>query len=167
MKPTIRSLTPNDFNEILSINNANVPALSGLDLERLQHLVAHSLHALVVEQTSIVGFCLTFSNNAPYDSRNYQWFRNRYEHFVYLDRVAFIPEAQGIGLGKLLYNHLEALMREYSPNQPLCCEVNLEPPNLQSLRFHERLGFIRVANIDHGNDYKVVMLEKKLPTKSL
>jgi predicted GNAT superfamily acetyltransferase len=26
--------------------------------------------------------------------------------------------------------------------RPLCCEVNIEPPNDASLAFHERLGFV-------------------------
>jgi uncharacterized protein len=41
--------------------------------------------------------------DSAYDSVNYRWFTERYDDFMYLDRVAFDAEAQGRGLGTLLY----------------------------------------------------------------
>ena len=166
-QPTIRFLTPNDFEEVLNINNMNVPALGILSLEKLRYLVTHALHSLVVDQGTILGFCITFAPHAPYDSVNYQWFCNRYQRFTYLDRIAFTPQAQGMGFGKLLYRHVERLMQESNQAYPLCCEVNLQPPNPGSLRFHQDLGFIRVEDIDHGNNHKVAMLKKDASNNSL
>ena len=100
---------------MLEINNSNVPALGELTLEKLHYLVEHSLHALVVEHHTPVGFCITFAPNAPYDSLNYLWFCERYEQFVYLDRIAFVPDAQGMGLGKVLYQHSCALVDQHAP----------------------------------------------------
>jgi predicted GNAT superfamily acetyltransferase len=44
----------------------------------------------------------------------------------------------------------------------LCCEVNLEPPNPGSLRFHHRIGFTEVGQHSPQQDYLVSMLSKNL-----
>jgi predicted GNAT superfamily acetyltransferase len=162
-QPIIRPIVPSDFLKVLEINNSNVPAVGELTLEKLHYLVEHSLHALVVEHHTLVGFCITFAPNAPYDSLNYLWFCERYEQFVYLDRIAFVPDAQGMGLGKVLYQHIEHLMDEDNLPYPLCCEVNLEPPNPGSLRFHQSIGFKEVGQIHFRDDYLVGMLSKDSP----
>ena len=159
-QPTIRFLTPEDFEDVLEINNSNVPAVGELTHEKLQYLVDHSLHALVVQRGTTVGFCITFAPNAPYDSPNYQWFCNRYTQFVYLDRIAFVPQAQGMGLGKLLYQRIERLMHQTGLVQPLCCEVNVEPPNPSSLRFHQRIGFAEVGQFAPKPNYIVSLMVK-------
>jgi predicted GNAT superfamily acetyltransferase len=166
-QPTIRFLTPEDFEDVLEINNSNVPAVGELTHEKLQYLVDHSLHALVVQHGTTVGFCITFAPNAPYDSPNYQWFCNRYTQFVYLDRIAFVPQAQGMGLGKLLYQHIERLMHQTGLIQPLCCEVNVEPPNPGSLRFHQSIGFLEVGQLAPTQDKRVCLLAKEIPVVSL
>ena len=159
-QPIIRPIVPSDFLKVLEINNSNVPALSELTLEKLQYLVERSLHALVVEHHTPVGFCITFAPNATYDSLNYLWFCERYEQFVYLDRIACTSQTQGMGLGKLLYQHIEQLMRESRLEYPLCCEVNLEPPNPGSLRFHQSIGFVEVGQRQSGDLYRVALLAK-------
>ena len=159
-QPIIRPILPSDFLKVLEINNSNVPALSELALEKLHYLVEHSLHALVVEHHTLVGFCITFAPNAPYDSLNYLWFCERYEQFVYLDRIAFTSQTQGMGLGKLLYQHIEQLMRESKLDYPLCCEVNLVPPNPGSLRFHQSIGFVEVGRLGTADTKMVQLLAK-------
>jgi predicted GNAT superfamily acetyltransferase len=159
-QPIIRPIAPSDFLKVLEINNSNVPAVGELTLEKLHYLVEHSLHALVVEHHTLVGFCITFAPNAPYDSLNYLWFCERYEQFVYLDRIAFTSQTQGMGLGKLLYQHIEHLMDKDNLPYPLCCEVNLEPPNPGSLRFHQSIGFVEAGQHKSSSDYQVVLLAK-------
>jgi predicted GNAT superfamily acetyltransferase len=43
---------------------------------------------------------------------------------------------------------------------PLCCEVNLEPPNPGSLRFHQSIGFVEAGQHKSSSDYQVVLLAK-------
>ena len=160
-QPIIRPIEPSAFLKVLEINNSNIPALSELTLEKLHYLVEHSLHALVVEHHTLVGFCITFAPNAPYDSLNYLWFCERYEQFVYLDRIAFTSKAQGMGLGKLLYQHIETLMCDSKLEYPLCCEVNLEPPNPDSLRFHQSIGFVQKGILFIHSKYQTSMLIKE------
>ena len=35
----------------------------------------------------LVAFCIVFSQGSIYDSRNYQWFSQNYDSFVYMDRI--------------------------------------------------------------------------------
>ena len=45
----------------------------------------------------------------------------------------------------------------------LCCEVNLEPPNPGSLRFHQRIGFTEVGqSIPEYANYRVSYLSKSI-----
>jgi predicted GNAT superfamily acetyltransferase len=45
----------------------------------------------------------------------------------------------------------------------LCWEVNLEPPNPGSLRFHKRIGFIEVGQtIPEYANYRVSYLSKSI-----
>jgi predicted GNAT superfamily acetyltransferase len=161
-QPIIRTILPSDLLNVLEINNSNVPAVSELTLEKLQYLVEHSLHALVVERHKICGFCITFAPDAPYDSVNYQWFQDSYSDFVYLDRIALNPEAQGKGFGKLLYSYIETSMSTGAPS-PLCCEVNTQPPNPGSLRFHQAIGFEEVGRLSTSPNKSVCLLRKWVP----
>ena len=158
-QPIIRTIQPSDFSKVLEINNSNVPAVGELTLEKLHYLVDHSLHAVVVEYPTICGFCITFAPNAPYDSVNYQWFQDSYSDFVYLDRIAFDVQAQGKGFGKLLYSYIEQSMSTRVPS-PLCCEVNTEPPNPGSLRFHQSIGFEEVGKLSTQPNKSVCLLRK-------
>ena len=75
--------------------------------------------ALAVELgDTIVGFCLVMPSDAPYDSVNFRWFTERYDDFMYLDRVAFDAEAQGRGFGTLLYAEVARAMSRTRRDSP-------------------------------------------------
>jgi uncharacterized protein len=109
----VRPVTPADLPRLLEINQANVPAVGSVDLDRLGFLVAESPIALAVElDAELVGFCLVLAADSAYDSVNYRWFTERHDRFMYLDRVAFDAAARRKGLGTLLYGELDRLLRE-------------------------------------------------------
>jgi hypothetical protein len=84
---------------------------------------------------------------------NYRWFAERYDDFVYLDRVAIAPRAQRRGLGRAMYDEVARRAREVRPSATVfALEVNLRPRNDPSLAFHERLGFAEVGQqeTDYG-----------------
>ncbi|MDH4075128.1 MAG: GNAT family N-acetyltransferase, partial [Acidimicrobiia bacterium] len=87
----------------------------------------------------------------------------RHPSFAYIDRVAIDERQRGAGWGPALYREFEAWARE-SGRSLLCAEVNTEPPNPRSLRFHDLFGFDMVAQFrPYGtNDYRVGMMEKRL-----
>ncbi len=44
----------------------------------------------------------------------------------------------------------------------IVCEVNLEPPNPKSLKFHSSLGFHKVTQLTTQGGREVLFLSKKL-----
>jgi predicted GNAT superfamily acetyltransferase len=131
----IRAITAADLPAILALNNAHAVELSELTAEALEALVAVAAHARIVDRGR--GFLLAFSERTPAQGPNHAWFLARYPAFLYIDRVAVAPEARGQGHARQLYDDLARV----GAGRPLCCEVNLEPPNPGGRAFHERLGF--------------------------
>ena len=156
--PIVRPVVAGDLPRLLEINQANVPAVGSVDADRLAFIVAESPIALAVEHgDDLAGFCLVLGSDSPYDSVNYRWFTERYERFMYLDRVAVDAAARGEGLGTLLYAEVDRRMRERADAEHLALEVNVDPPNEGSLRFHARLGFTEVGQQDTPYGIRVSM----------
>ena len=153
----IRTIEQGDLDRILEINEANVPEVGSVDVDRMSYLLAESPIALAVDLDGwTVGFCLVMPSDSAYDSVNYRWFTARYDDFMYLDRVAFEAEAQGHGLGTLLYAEVDRLMVERGDSH-LALEVNVDPPNEPSLAFHARRGFLEVGQQDTPYGIRVSM----------
>ena len=88
--------------------------------------------------------CSPSARGADYDSPNYRWFAERYDTFLYVDRVVVAESQQGRGLGRLLYDDLFAFARV--ANVPcITCEFDIDPPNEASRRFHARYAFEEVG----------------------
>lgn len=156
--PQIRSIVDGDLPRVLELNEANVPAVGSLDAKRLASIVSESPIALVVEvENMIAGFCLVLGMGASYNSTNYRWFGERYSDFMYLDRVAFDASQQGLGLGTLLYTEVERELQSFDGINRLALEINVEPPNEQSLAFHARRGFVEVGQQDTPYGIRVSM----------
>ena len=136
-----------------------MPEVGTVDAARLEFIVGESPIALATElDGTIVGFCLVLGAASAYDSVNDRWFTQRYDRFLYLDRVAFDPAARGRGLGTALYAEVDRLMRDHHPDvDHLALEVNADPPNEGSLRFHARLGFVEVGQQDTPYGIRVSM----------
>lgn len=163
--PHISVLTSRHLEQVLAINNANVPAVSELTPDEFEFDLEHSLYTLMITDVSgneLLAFCVTFAQGAPYQSSNYQWFSDRYENFVYLDRIAVASHHQNKGYGAALYGAVEQLMISNGTAPLLTCEVNLQPPNPGSLRFHHRLGFNEVGQHESKPGFIVAMLAKHL-----
>lgn len=163
-QPIVRNIEITDVARVLEINNANTPGVSELTLSELETDIKNCLHALAIdnEHGEVCAFCITFAPDAPDAGANHQWFADRFESFVYLDRIAIDPTYQNLGLGVLLYQSVEQQMIASAQHSLLCCEVNLEPPNPGSLRFHHRIGFAEVGQHSPQQNYVVSMLSKNL-----
>ena len=163
-QPTTRNIEIADLVRVLEINNANTPGVSELTFAELESDLNNSLHALAIdnERGDVCAFCITFDPNAPDAGANHQWFAERYKSFVYLDRIAIDSNHQNRGLGALLYQAVEQRMLDSSEYSLLCCEVNLEPPNPGSLRFHKRIGFSECGVQSTASGYAVTYLQKSL-----
>lgn len=149
MNPPVsfRPIASSDLDRVAEINAANVPEVSAVDRDRLEFLVDESVIALVAEvDERVVGFCLVLPPGSSYDSLNYRWFAERHPDALYLDRIAFDAAVVGRGYGTAMYAEVDRIIaRDHADADGLALEVNVDPPNEPSLRFHRKLGFVPVG----------------------
>ena len=160
----IRPFNSGDVDQVLALNAANVPEVGEMDADKLAQFGDWAPFFEVVEvESTIVGFVIGLTEGLPYASPNYGWFSERHESFAYVDRIAIDEGQRGAGWGPAMYRSFEAWVRD-SGRGVLCAEVNTEPPNPRSLRFHDLFGFDMVAQVEpYGSpDYRVGMMEKRL-----
>jgi uncharacterized protein len=142
----IEPATQDHFAAILALNEEFVEVLAPLTRERLELLHARaSYHRVAIDQHGVAGFVLAFGSGARHDSVNYRWFAARYPSFLYVDRVVVSSRCQCNGVGSLLYEDLFAFARREGYAQ-VTCEIDTDPPNPRSERFHDRFGFEEVGS---------------------
>jgi predicted GNAT superfamily acetyltransferase len=129
--------------KLLALNNSHAQALSWLEPERLNHLVAQAFFAAIA--ADVDGLLIAFDQDADYDSPNFLWFRSRLPRFVYVDRIADAPEARGRGVARRLYSRLFTQAVQ-SRHDLVVCEINSSPPNPDSDAFHAALGFTQIGS---------------------
>jgi len=155
----LRDVARPDWPSILALNEESVHFLSPMDAAKLAAWAKASCYLRVVEQGgTVAAFLLGFRKGADYDSPNFLWFDNRFDDFVYVDRVVVAPAFRGRKLADLLYDDFAHFARERGIVR-VTCEVNVEPPNPVSLRFHERRGFREVGRQPYGPSKIVSLLE--------
>ena len=138
--------TTDHFEAILALNEEFVHVLAPLSRERLELLESlASYHRVAIDQDGVAGFVLAFGSDVDHDSVNFRWFAERFPSFLYVDRVVVSAHHQGSGVGSLLYHDLFAFARHTGYEQ-VTCEIDAEPPNPRSERFHERFGFCEVGS---------------------
>lgn len=163
----IRPFHPADLDHIHAINQNAVPLVGTTTQQELFAIANQACIALVAHPPGDVhdpvGFCLVLAPTADYASENFAWFRERYDDFIYLDRVAIVEKYKRQGLGRSLYNKVEASASECTPwAKRLTLEVNIEPRNEASLAFHEQLGFAIVGERDTRYGTRVALMQKPL-----
>jgi predicted GNAT superfamily acetyltransferase len=160
----IRDLAATDLATVHAINQAEVPAVGDETLDALGRIAELSTIALVAEvDGEIAGFCLVLEPGTPYGSGNYAWFGERYDAFVYLDRIAIAPAFRRRGVGRALYAEVERLAAERCPDaRRFTLEVNLRPRNDTSLAFHAELGFVEVGRRETSYGALVSLMSKAL-----
>ncbi|GAA2232397.1 GNAT family N-acetyltransferase [Herbiconiux moechotypicola] len=148
MTAELRRLTHDDLPRLLELNHAAVPAVNDIDEREMADLVDLARLAVGVvdpaHPQSLLGFVLALPPGMEYESENYRWFSARSNSFVYVDRIVVADGHRGDGLGAVLYDAVVADAAREGVAE-VFCEVNLEPPNPGSLRFHGRLGFAEVG----------------------
>lgn len=156
----IRPATPDDFDEILCLNAEWEHFTSRLTCDSLGQLHASAIHHRVLEAESrIVAFLLALGPGADYDSPNYRFFDSAADDFIYIDRIVVDREYQRAGLADALYDDLLDLARQLRAGR-IVCEVDVEPLNTASDRFHARRGFTEVGTQWVGGGSKRVSLRE-------
>jgi predicted GNAT superfamily acetyltransferase len=134
---------------LLKLNNDNARETSQLTADRFDSMIQSACVATLIEPA--LAFMLAFDQDDKYDGGHFQWFRQRLERFLYIDRVIVAATHRRHGLGRLLYEDL--IGRAGQSGCPLiACEVNFQPPNPISDAFHARFGFVEIgrATMDGG-----------------
>ncbi|MDX1499514.1 MAG: GNAT family N-acetyltransferase [Woeseiaceae bacterium] len=146
-----------DLPAILALNQTEVPRVGPLGIGSLRWFAAHAACFRVMRAgDEVAAFLIGLRPGLDYKSPNYRWFCAHYDDFGYVDRVAVGRRYRRAGLASRLYDDfLSALPAEVPV---LTCEVNLDPPNPGSMRFHERLGFRQVATQETDGGAKTVAL---------
>ncbi len=132
------------------INEQGLPGTGKVSLDEMKNLLNISeLSVGAFEDDSLLGFVICLLPNTAYGSLNYAWFNQRFENFIYVDRVAVDEKYRNQGIGQALYDTVFDYASEHQ--LPVTAEVSLRPQNLGSDRFHLRHGFSAIAEVDHGD----------------
>ncbi|MDA1126432.1 MAG: GNAT family N-acetyltransferase [Bacteroidetes bacterium] len=150
----IRTLRTKDLELIHKWNQSTVPKVNSLTFEefRLQSVNCTYSYIQCSTDSMPVGFIFLYDEKTEYDSLNYLYFKSRYQKFLYVDRIIIAGEHQKKGYGQQLYDFV---IDTHNPDI-FCCEVNITPPNRQSLSFHQKYGFNEIGQQNVYN--KVVSL---------
>jgi predicted GNAT superfamily acetyltransferase len=138
----ISDLSSQSSQALNALNNAFARETSFLDEAGWTRLTGLARFAFATPDA----FLIAVDQDACYDSANFLWFRDRFERFIYIDRVVVAASAHGQGLGRAMYDRLfaEAKVAGYPC---VLAEVNTNPPNPGSIAFHARMGFEAVEDV--------------------
>ena len=157
--PGIRPATSDDLVRLVELNNAAVPAVNYLTLDEMARFlrVAHRcLVAEVPEDGTVTAFLVGLDGpECSYDSLNYEYFCDRYDRFLYVDRIVVDPVAWGRGLAQGFYR---TFVTSAVGHTHLCAEVNTVPRNERSLDFHQRFGFKAIGERSDEGTGKAVRM---------
>lgn len=131
-----------DMDWVHALNQAHGEELSFVTPPHFAQLVERACYARVIQPAA--AFLLAFDRRPTDDSPNYDWFADRRENFLYIDRIAVDAAARKLGCGRRLYGDLFDFARARG-FATIGCEVNADPPNPASDAFHARLGFREVG----------------------
>ena len=145
------------LHETLALNNAHAAETSLLDLPALEQMMASAFFSIADDAH---GLLIAFDQHAPYDGVNFHWFKARNDRFIYIDRIIVAVHTRGKGLARHYYTRLFEQARA-AGHERVTCEINLDPPNPESVIFHTNMGFTEVgqATLENG---KTVSYQEKL-----
>lgn len=164
MSIAIRDVGEHDLDSVLALNNSAGQSILPLDVERVRFFMRHADYFRVAEVNGqIAGFLIALRPGTPYGSSNYRWFCERYEDFLYIDRIVVAGSRRGAGLGTVFYADVTSYAEVRVPI--LACEVFLEPRNDAALLFHGTYGFREVGQHQMEEaGREVSLLVKDLPS---
>lgn len=152
----LRELNSEDLPRITALNNAAVPAVPEMTEDSLAAVLTRSdIHLAAMDGPTLLGFVIGFGSGSDYASPNFLYFERRGTDHLYVDRIVVDGDARGAGVGRVLYERFIELATEQGRTE-VTCEVNVDPPNPDSMAFHTRLGFREVGR--QSTDYATVAL---------
>ncbi len=150
-----------DVPTMWQINEQGLPGTGKVSQQEMENLLTLSELSLgVFDDKKLLGFVICLLPNTDYGSLNYAWFNERFNEFIYVDRVAVTTDYRNQGIGSMLYEKVFEYGK--SNNIPVTAEVSLNPPNPGSDRFHSRHGYQVIGKLDQGAK-SVTMYIKHFP----
>jgi uncharacterized protein len=162
MSIVIRDVREHELDSVLALNNAAGQTILPLDTARIRFFFDHAAYFRVAEVDGLLaGFLIGLTSEAPHDSPNFLWFRERYDEFLYIDRIVVASSRRGTGLGRVFYADLQSFAEVRTPR--IACEVFLENGNDVALLFHGTFGFHEAGQqLMPGIDQRVSLLIKEM-----
>ena len=137
------------------LNNQAIPNVNLLDIPKLtwfQRVTPYFRVAIL--NGNLAGFLIAIDDDIDYDSVYFRWFTQRYQNFLYIDRIVVADWAQRQGVGLALYQDVELLAA--SLPAVLVTDVYSIPANEASLAFHHHFGFQLIGTQEVENGAKTV-----------
>ena len=157
MNYKIEQATKDDLKSILSLNQDSIPAVTSSNLEMMKHLLIICDYFKICKiNGEIIGFLNALLPSKDYKSEHYKWFNDRYESFIYVDRIIFNESYQDQGDGTVFYDDLINSIKNTSLD--ITCEINTKPYNKQSINFHKKYGFKKVGRKDINSEKSVIYM---------
>jgi predicted GNAT superfamily acetyltransferase len=135
------------------LNNANAVETSFLTPQKWRSMIDSAF--LTTSVGTSAALLITFDQDANYDSVNFRWFCERFDRFVYVDRIVVSEQYRGAGLAKMLYEDFFNRARK-DRHEIVTCEINAIPPNPGSDAFHARMGFVEMGQAELTDRNKTV-----------
>ncbi|MGB3627315.1 MAG: GNAT family N-acetyltransferase [Henriciella sp.] len=155
----IRPYRPSDLPALTAINGQCVPNVSAEEEESLEALIDMGTCLVAADHADRpLGFInLVEPGEMAYPSDNLRWLERwmaegNTPDMIYVDRIAIGKNARNQGLGVQLYS---CVFDQFAHRCMVSCEINSDPPNPGSRRFHERLGFWPVGGQRYRPGYAV------------
>jgi predicted GNAT superfamily acetyltransferase len=158
----IRDAVAADREAIVAANRAGQPGVTALSDAEIDDCFARATLFRVAESGGAV--CAYLIGVAPGFADigdEYAWFSQRGSDFLYVDQIAVATHAHRRGVGRALYADVEKEARARRLAR-VTCDVNLRPPNPESLAFHAAAGFREVGRLEVRDGRFVALLEKVL-----
>jgi uncharacterized protein len=162
MSIMIRDVQEHELDAILAMNNAAGSGILPMNKTQIQYFWQHADYFRVAESDNcLVGFLIALNQDAKYDSSNFNWFKQRYTQFVYVDRIVIAKGQRSAGIGRLFYADVLSFAEVRAP--AIVAEVFMEQSTHPALLFHGSFGFHEVGQHQmHESPLRAVMLFKAL-----
>ena len=113
MSQLIKNVATKDLDELLALNQSEVPHVGSIDIERMHWFAENADYFRVAWlDNRIAGFLIGLQPGSTYQSPNYRWFCEHYDRFGYVDRIAVTTAARGHGIARTLYDDFAAALPE-------------------------------------------------------
>ena len=144
MSIVIRDVREHELDSVLALNNNAGLAILPLDSAKVRRFYETAEYFRVAERDgNLAGFLVGFGSGSDHDSSNFAWFKARYPHFFYIDRIVVASRRRGGGVGRAFYADVQSYAELRYPL--LCCEVFLDHGADPALLFHGSFGFSEVG----------------------